>query len=97
MSVSLMTLQVAEDLGYDTSNGTADTGECVDGESQLSATSFQIRRKRAVTNYSYTTKEVTESDVQSEVGLHLHFFQEKMLLFSLSCNSFVFLFFLFCL
>ena len=67
MSVSLMTLQVAEDLGYDTSNGTADTGECVDGESQLSATSFQIRRKRAVTNYSYTTKEVTESDVQSEV------------------------------
>ena len=47
MSVSLMTLQVAEDLGYDTSNGTADTGECVDGDSQLSATSFQIRREES--------------------------------------------------
>ena len=77
----LLTLQVAEELGYDTSNNTGDTDECTEEESRVSSSNFLLRRKRAVTNF-YTANDVTESDVQSEVGLRWYFFQET----SLNCT-----------
>ena len=80
-------MQVAEDLGYDTSNSTGDTEECTEEESQVSSSHFLLRRKRAVTNF-YTANDVTESDVQSEVGLRWYFFPRNTFVVVVVFNHF---------